>query len=96
MTTKTPVHIAILDTEYARVIIAEVPQSILDRAEELGLDENDHDEVATAILSALGLSTMTCDYMIGTFEIVTNTKLSDLVGDDFERDVIDALNEGAE
>lgn len=55
-------HIAILDHEQDRAIIAEVPEYLTE------LDRSS-DDIASAILTALGLSVTYTEYMIGNFTL---------------------------
>lgn len=87
--------IAILDTENARVIVAEVPQYLQDA-------DASSDTIAEAILHALGLSSGSVEYMIGDLKVqvdhaVRNDngamhKLEELA-QDFKEDALSALEE---
>lgn len=88
--------IAILDQENNRVIMAEVPQYLLDQ-------NVSSDDIAQAIFTALGISSP--EYMIGEFDIAIDlavlnhdgygNNVRDLEGftQDFKRDALKALKD---
>lgn len=103
--------ISIHDYENSRVIIAEVPQYLIDA----GMSTHDMpsmDAIALAIIEALGLSTNSCEYMFGDFDvhvsavaissIITPTGLGELSTKsrafmpDFKADALAALKESQE
>jgi hypothetical protein len=86
--------IAILDHENARTIIANVPAYLSDV-------NRSSDDIAEAIITALGLSSDSCEWIIGEFEAridfsvynEPNTgirELDELTGD-FKADALEAL-----
>lgn len=85
-------NIAILDQENGRLISAQVPHYLADA-------DASSDDIASAILIALGLSTDT-EYMIGNFETVLADHNADsareargieLLTQDFKADALEAL-----
>lgn len=81
--------IAILDQDNGRVIVSKVP-------EYLSNADVSSDDIASAILTALGISTDT-EYMIGEFKSVEDsygmrTSLEGLT-QDFKTDALEALEE---
>lgn len=84
-------QIAIIDHENARVLISEVPTYLTDKNAE-------PDEVASAIMEALGINSGNTEYMIGHFQtqihknviIDTIKDINDLTGD-FKEDALLAL-----
>lgn len=92
-------QIAIIDNENQRVIVGRVP-SYLSNA------NRSSDDIAEAILSALGLSVNNTEYMVGNFEVVladhnadtgrANERGIELLTQDFKEDALQALEDSAE
>lgn len=90
--------IAIHDYENDRAIIAEVPQYLADA-------DRSSEDIADAILSALGLSSSNTEYMIGNFKVWVDHearnsptaihRLEELT-QDFKEDALAALEESKE
>ncbi len=92
-------RIAILDQENARVIVAELP----DYLQNTGKDD---EELATAIMTALGLSSGSCYFMVGDLFLGIDVqslnsgrgygqntcKLDEFTGN-FKEDVLEALKD---
>ena len=97
--------ISIHDYENNRTIISEVPLYLIDDNAEASSEARD--DIAQAIITALGLSSNNCEYMIGDFDIQidvnslnsnhgynhnVNQGIEQLT-QDFKEDVLEALND---
>lgn len=87
--------ISIHDYEHNRSIIAEVP-------EYLSNTDNSSDDIAQAVITALGLSLNDCEYMVGEFDVLVDFSTTGNQGSmhkieelsqDFKEDALEALND---
>lgn len=82
-------HIAILDSEYARVIVAKIPEWVM--AECKAVDQED--SVGEVIIYALGLSSNNTQYMIYDAPDDAIVTELDLITQDFEQDLREQIKE---